>query len=207
MNNQEELISTDLNSVDLEGFRFSVNNKKDALCAVIMILSNLSLRVTSITHISNKIDSNPLSINPYLNQLINQRLSAKIYTGSNNVTRSLGMKLFESIIPDEALLKISIEELLQFRQDTKDFYGAWTIIINKLEAQLKKEGHIFTNQDIQNIIDIEINPRLFELKNEIRKVRDERFLSQPPKCLDINSTYFAIQNTGEFNEDKTQMDS
>jgi hypothetical protein len=32
-------------------------------------------------------------------------------------------------------------------------------------------------------------------------------LSQPPKCLDKNSTYFAPQNIGEFDEDETELDS
>ena len=32
-------------------------------------------------------------------------------------------------------------------------------------------------------------------------------LPQLPKCLDKNSTYIANQNIGEYNEDKTEMDS
>lgn len=177
LDNEDEISSTDLNSIDLSDFKFEINNKMDALCAVKMILSEESLRVTSLTHIANKIGSNPLSINPFLNQLINKRISTEIYTGANHQTRSLGMKLFESMIPDEALLKISIDELLKFRQDTKAYYDAWTIESNKLEAQLKKDGFNYTNKDIQNLIDTEINPRLFELKNEIGKIRDERFSS------------------------------
>lgn len=177
LDNEDEISSTDLNSIDLSDFKFEINNKKDALCAVKMILSEESLRVTSVTHIANKIGSNPLSINPFLNQLINKRISTEIYTGANHQTRSLGMKLFESMIPDEALLKISIDELLKFRQDTKAYYDAWTIESNKLEAQLKKDGFNYTNKDIQNLIDTEINPRLFELKNEIGKIRDEKFSS------------------------------
>jgi hypothetical protein len=103
------------------------------------------------------------------------RLSTEIYTGAKHPSRNLGMKLFESMIPDEALINISIDDLLEFRLDTKVYYEAWTIEINKLEAKLKKDGFNFTNQDIQYLIDTDINPRLFELKNEIRKIRDERF--------------------------------
>ncbi len=32
-------------------------------------------------------------------------------------------------------------------------------------------------------------------------------LSQPPKCLDKNSTYFAFQNSGEYHEEETHLDS
>jgi hypothetical protein len=175
LNNQEEISQTDLNSVDLTGFHFEINNKENAYQAVKMILSEESLRVTSVTHISNKIASNPTSINPFLDKLINLRLSSEIYTGKNHNSKSLGMKLFQSMIPDEALLKIPVEEILSFREDTKKYYAAWTIEINKLEAQLAKEGFALSDKDIQNIIDTEINPKLLDLKNEIRRVRDKKF--------------------------------
>lgn len=32
-------------------------------------------------------------------------------------------------------------------------------------------------------------------------------VSQPPKCLDKNSTYFAFQNIGEYHEEETHLDS
>lgn len=175
LNNQEEISQTDLNSIDLTGFHFEINNKENAYQAVKMILSEESLRVTSVTHISNKIASNPTSINPFLDKLINLRLSSELYTGKSHNSKSLGMKLFQSMIPDEALLKIPVEDLLSFREDTKKYYEAWTIEINRLEAQLAKEGFALSDKDIQNIIDIDINPKLFELKNEIRRVRDKKF--------------------------------
>lgn len=175
LNNQEEISKTDLNSIDLTGFHFDIKSKDNAYQAVKMIMSEESLRVTSVTHISNKIASNPTSINPFLDKLINLRLSSELYTGKSHNSRSLGMKLFQSMIPDEALLKIPVDEILSFREDTKKYYEAWTIEINRLEAQLAKEGFALSDKDIQNIIDTQINPKLFELKNEIRRVRDKKF--------------------------------
>lgn len=175
LNNQKEISRTDLNSIDLTGFHFEIKNKDNAYQAVKMILSEESLRVTSVTHISNKIGSNPTSINPFLDRLINLRLSSELYTGKSHASKSLGMKLFQSMIPDEALLKISVEDLLSFREETKQYYEGWSIEINKLEAQLAKDGFALTDKDIQNIIDTEINPKLFELKNEIRRVRNKKF--------------------------------
>ncbi len=39
------------------------------------------------------------------------------------------------------------------------------------------------------------------------KIYTEKLLSQPPKCLDKNSTYFAFQNIGEYHEEETHLDS
>ena len=35
------------------------------------------------------------------------------------------------MIPDEALFKIPVDDILEFREDTKKYYSAWTIEINK----------------------------------------------------------------------------
>lgn len=62
---------------------------------------------------------------PYLNRLLTQRITNNFYTGKNSVSRTLGIKLIEGLIPDAALARLSIEELLTFREDTKGYYDAW----------------------------------------------------------------------------------
>ncbi len=174
--NEKEIKITDLNSIDFKNFGINeIKSKDDAMCAVAMTLYEKSIRVTSVTNISDKLSSNPLSINPYLDQLIKHRLSSKIYTGRKYNAKSLGVKLIQSIIPDEALIKISLDDLLEFRQDTSKYFDAWNVVINQLESKLLIDGFILSDNDILQIIDTDINPQLFELKNEIRSVRDKRF--------------------------------
>ena len=126
-------------------------------------------------HACNKYESNSTSINPFLNKLIALRLSNEIYNGRSTRTRQVGLKLMDCVIPDEALKQISLPDLLDFREKTKVYFESWTIEMNKLEALLFKDNFSITDHDILNLYDTEINPRLRELKNEIRRIKDDRF--------------------------------
>lgn len=173
--NRPLLKEIDYKSIERPDEVFKVTNENEAHFAFSTILSEESLRVTSVLNIAENFGTNPVSINPYLNLLISQRISNQIYTGKNIKSRQFGIRLFEAMIPDEALFHLTIEDLLIFRGKTKDFYNAWEIQSNKLETQLINEGADFSDAQIQAIIDGEINPGLFELKNEIRRVRDDMF--------------------------------
>lgn len=172
---RNELKNIDFSSIKKPDEVFKVTNKDEAYFAFRIMLSEESLRVTSILTIAEKFGGNPLSINPFLNKLISLRLSNEIYTGRKTQSRQLGIRLFEALIPDEALFHLTIDDLLLFRERTKDYYKAWEIEVNKLESQFLEKGVDFTNKQIQQIIDKEINPRLFECKQEIRRIRDDQF--------------------------------
>jgi hypothetical protein len=175
LTNQELIKSTDLINIPRPDQVSKITNKEEALFAFKIIVSEKSLRVTSIIHICNKYNSNPTSINPYLNNLIALRLSNDIYIGKHTKTRQLGLKLMDCIIPDEALKLISLHDLLDFREKTKDYFDNWSVEINKLESLLFKDTYSISDKDIINLFDTELNPRLKELKNEIRRIKDERF--------------------------------
>lgn len=175
LNNRDELYNIDYLSLKTPENIFKIKNKNDAYFAVRVILSEQSLRTTSILTIAEKYGGNPLSINPFLNKFISHRLSNEIYTGKDAKTRQLGIRLFEAMIPDEALFHLTLEDILLFRERTKSYYTAWEVEINRLESKFLKNGSDFTNKEIQQIVDEEINPKLFEFKQEIRRVRDDQF--------------------------------
>src|SRR5688572_14504784 len=140
-----------------------------------MLLAEKSMKCTSVLHVCNNIGSSPLVYNPYLNRLLTQRITNGMYTGKNTISRILGIKLIEGLIPDAALAKLSIEELLTFRDDTRAYYDAWITEVKKLEADLIKETFSFSDLEIQLFIESQIAPEILKLKNEIKKIRDDRF--------------------------------
>lgn len=173
--NREEILATNLYEIERPKEVWKVTNKQEAMFAFKILASTESMSVTSTLFICNKYDNSPVSINPYLNKLISVRLSSDVYNGKPIKARQLGLKLMDCFIPDEALVQITWQDILEFRQQTKAYYEAWSIEINKLEATIFKEIDILSDQDILNLIDSEINPKLFELKNEIRRIRDDRY--------------------------------
>lgn len=173
--NQSEIKALDIANVTRPEQVFQVTNKDEAFFAFKIIAAEQSLRVTSVIHVCNKYESNPTSVNPYLNKLIALRLSSEIYSGSATKTRQVGLKLIDCVIPDEALMQIPLQDILDFREKTKDYFENWTVEMNKLETLLFKDNFSITDQDVVNLFDTEINPRLRELKNEIRRIKDDRF--------------------------------
>ncbi|WP_312696009.1 hypothetical protein [Sphingobacterium mizutaii] len=173
LQNKELIKHTDIFNTPRPEQVFQITTLEEALFAFKILAAEESLRVTSVTHICNKYESNPASVNPYLNKLISLRLSDEIYSGRLVRSRQLGLKLIDCIIPDEALLQIPWQDLLIFREKTKDYFDNWVVEVNKLEASLFSND--LTDQEVINLFDTEVNPRLRELKNEIRRIRDERY--------------------------------
>lgn len=173
--NKEELQNVDYFSIQRPDEVFEINNKEEAIFAFKMLLAEKSMKCTSVLHVCNNLSSSPLVYSPYLNRLLTQRITNNIYTGKNSISRTLGIKIIEGLIPDDALARISIEELLTFREDTKGYYDAWMTEVKKLEADLINEKFGFSDLEIQLFIDSKIEPELLKLKKEIKKIRDDRF--------------------------------
>lgn len=175
LQNKEQIINTDIFNVPRPEQVFQVTTKEEALFAFKIIAAEQSLRVSSVTHICTKYESNPTTINPYLNKLISLRLSSNVYSSRPIKSRQLGLMLMDCIIPDEALFQIHWQDLLVFREQTKDYFDNWTVEVNKLETSLFGNDLSITDQDVIRLFDTDINPRLRELKNEIRRIKDERY--------------------------------
>jgi len=173
--NRDLLQNLDYSTVQRPDEVFEINRKEEAIFAFKMLLAEESMKCTSVLHVCNNIGSSPLVYNPYLNRLLSQRITNNIYTGKNAISRTLGIKLIEGLIPDAALARLSIEQILTFREDTKGYYEAWMTEVKKLEADLIGDKFGFSDLEIQLFIESKIEPELLKLKNEIQKIRDDRF--------------------------------
>jgi len=189
--NRKELIATDFSSVEKPDKPFSLSNKTDALFAFWTMLFEESLQVTAVLSIAEKFGGSPLSINPHLNRLIALRLSSSVYNGKLIQTKSLGMRLFESMIPDEALAQLSLEDILKFREKTKDYYDVWEAEINKLESQYLLQDINYSPVEFQKVLDQEIRPRVIEYKNEISKIRNELFANLLKTVKNVGISFVA----------------
>ncbi|MDE3125998.1 MAG: hypothetical protein KGK14_10825 [Bacteroidota bacterium] len=175
LNNKGEILNTNLYDLEAPKGGFEITNKHQALFAFRLMASSKSMAVSSTLFICNKYNNSPVSINPILNELISLRMTDEIYNGVTTKSRQLGLKLMDCLIPDEALTQIPWQDILLFREKTKAYFEAWDIELKKIEATLFKENSSLTNSDISNLIDSDINPRLFELKREIEKIKEDRY--------------------------------
>ncbi len=176
LSNKEEISRTNLLEINTPN-GFEISNKHEAFYAFKFIVLCQSILVSSVLYTCNKYENSPICISPTLNKLISIRLSSSIYSGKTIINKQLGLKLMDCLIPDEALLQIQWQDILVFREKTKEYYNAWQVEIKKIEATLFKESQFISYSEALSLFDSEINPRLLELKNEIRRIRDDMYKS------------------------------
>lgn len=168
-----ELDAFDFNSITRPEHIGRITSDDEARFAIRTLLAEASMRTTAVLSVAQDSGATPICGRPYLNQLLLTRLSDAAYTGTPIRSRQLCLRLFESLVPDEALTHLTISDLLLFRERTKAYYEAWSIQVTKLEAELAQSNVDLTDSAIQNLIDSQIAPSILEVKKEIRKIRDE----------------------------------
>ncbi len=168
------LLNADYISLSEPDNAFHITNENEALFGFKLLLSEMSIQCTATLDACNTMASNPITKDVSINRLLSQRIDNTLYTGETTLSRMLAVKLMESVISDDALLRMEVEQILAFRDETKPYYDAWVAQIKKLEADLIKEKYNYTDQEIKRFIESNVEPELHKLKNEMLKIRDNR---------------------------------
>jgi hypothetical protein len=169
--NQEKLKNHNYTSLEF----LYTKNSNDPLLNFGFFLFFQSIQISNILIFCSKNDCMPISQDPYVLKLLNTRLKNSISSQKTLRLKQLDLKLMDCFIPDEALNLIQGRDLLNFRYKISDYFDAFSVEINKIETILLKDGLILSEKDITNLIDIELNPKLQQIKIEILKVRNDMF--------------------------------
>jgi hypothetical protein len=141
-----------------------------------MLLTTASINVTNALLVSENTELIPVSNTPYLGRLIAMRLNNPDYIGETpSFSASLGLAVAKSVVPDQILKELSIEDLFSYRRATKDAYVAWSTEIDKLAAQVENTDLDHHLSEIPRILSTEIKPKLIEYQNEMKSSRDKLF--------------------------------
>jgi len=139
-------------------------------------LISASIKVTNSMIISEQTGCIPVSDDPYFVQLLALRMSINTYLGgTSQLAPLLGLEVAKSVIPDEILEKIDIQDILKYRRKSRDVYRAWSVEIDRLSAQLDDIDLSKAEEQLQGIIKSEVQPRLLEYENEMMSIRDQLF--------------------------------
>jgi hypothetical protein len=140
------------------------------------MLIEASIKVTSAIVLAEETNSIPVSEDPYIAHLIGLRVSDSAYVGgTSKLAPYIGMDIAKSVIPDEALNKLKITQILEYREKAKDAYKAWVTEVNKVSAEIGNiEGNI-SPDEISKIIATDFAPRIIEYRNEMSAIRDDLF--------------------------------
>jgi len=141
-----------------------------------MNLATVSIVLTGAMIVSDQIGFPPVTDDPFLAQLLASRLSNQAYLGDTTPATSwLGLEIARAVIPDEALLKLSIDDILEYREKAKDAYQAWSVEITRFANKADLTSLQEFSTDLPKLIATEMAPRLIEYRNEMKAITDRLF--------------------------------
>ncbi len=141
-----------------------------------ILLVEASVHVTNALVVSESTGLMPVSDDPFLCRLLALRTGDSKYVGSSpRVSPYLGLAIAKSVIPDEALSKLEIKDLFEYRRSAKDAYASWSVEIDRLASIISELNPETVDTDIAKIINAEVRPKLLQYRNELRTARDKLF--------------------------------
>jgi hypothetical protein len=170
-----------LESADLQGevdsgsmYQFDTSDAR--INALRKLVIEASTKVIGALIVSEQTDLVPVCENPWLARLLAIRTAGSGYVGiTARDAPSLGLAIARSVLPDEALQKLSLEDLFEYRRKSADAYAAWSTEINKLSSRLSDLPPERAVEEIPRIISTEVAPRLVEYRSEMKSARDHLF--------------------------------
>jgi hypothetical protein len=140
------------------------------------IMQDASVQVTSALLVADEAQAIPVSNDPYFLKLLALRTSSASYVGSASTHASLiGLEFARAVIPDDALQRLSIKEIMTYREKSAPLYAAWSAELNHIAAKIDDLSISEIQERIPKLITTELNPKIAVYKNEMAAVRDDLF--------------------------------
>ena len=155
---------------------YQISTPEGRLETLKLLLVEASIYVTNALVISESSELLPVADDPYLCHLISLRSGDSKYVRQRpKVSPYLGLAIASAVIPDEALSKLNVNDLFEYRQVAKDVYESWTIEVDRLATRIDDIDPDELETAISGIINGEVRPRLIEYHNEMKLIRDKLF--------------------------------
>ena len=135
-----------------------------------------SIAVTSAMVVSETSGLIPVTDDTAFSGLLATRSSHPSYVGgTGNVAPMLGLEIARSVLPDQALEELQIEDLASYRRKTQDAYNAWSTELDKLVASIDDLEPSKVRESLPKLIATEVAPRITEYQNEMVSAREKLF--------------------------------
>ncbi len=170
------LSSTPLDERHQPGNLFNVEDERGRRSTLRIIAIEASINLTNAMVVSNRTGHLPVTDDPFTARLLALRSTTAPYVGgSRPLTAAFGLAIAKAVIPDAALSRLRLSDILEYRRTAKDAYSAWAVELNKLAAALDEVPASEAEGRIARMIATDVTPRLREYRNQMRSARDRLF--------------------------------
>jgi hypothetical protein len=141
-----------------------------------MLLAEASIQVTTALLVANDTGAAPVSDDPILPKLITMRAASSKYVGESiPLSPYLGLEFAKAVIPDEVLQKLTVKDILDYRDKSKDLYQAWTSDLDRAAAIIDESEGMTIAGAVQKLMATEFTPKIISYRNEMQSIRDALF--------------------------------
>jgi len=104
---------------------FTIDTTEGLQATLKVIMQDASVQVTSALLIADEAQAVPVSDDPYFLKLLALRTSSANYVGSASPHASLlGLEFARAVIPDEGLQRLSVKDIMTYREKAAPLYAA-----------------------------------------------------------------------------------
>lgn len=159
-----------------DGDLFDVSTAEARKRTFAVLATNASIDVTSALVVAEKSGLIPISDHPTMVHLLALRASDPKYVGPTaRAAPYLGLEIAKTVVPDSALEQLTLKDIAKFREKARDAYVAWSTEINRMASQIDGAGSVLTDDDIAKAIAFDVQPKLIEFENDMKRIRDDLF--------------------------------
>ena len=141
-----------------------------------MVLIEASINVTSTLIVAEGTGAIPVSEDPNITKLLSLRTTDSSYVGgTSKIAPFIGLDIAKAVIPDAMLEHLSVPQILQYREKSKDAYAAWSTEVDRVSAKISSSNIGNLNDEIARIVASELKPKIVAFKVEMCSIRDDLF--------------------------------
>jgi hypothetical protein len=140
------------------------------------LVEEASIQVTSALLVADALDAFPVSDEPFLLDLLAQRTTNEAYIGGTpSNSWIVGMEFARAAIPDEALQRLSLNDVINYRAKTIEQYAAWSAEVNQVATKIDELTSAEAQTKVPKLIVSELMPKLAAYRADMAATRDELF--------------------------------
>ncbi len=141
-------------------------------CTLKMIVAYASVQVTGALVVADDAQATPVADDPYFLKPLSLRTSGTRYISASAPNAWLvGLEFAKTVIPDQALEKLPVGEIVEYWRKSADVYQAWASELNQMAAKIDDLTVDEARDRIPKMIATELEPRLVAYKAEMTSVR------------------------------------
>lgn len=160
---------------EIHGNMFSVREDIGRRATLATLMVDVSLRVTHAMILSENTGLLPVTDDPFFSHLIALRTIQPYVKDVPARAPALGLAVAQAVIPDAALQKLEIEDIINYRAATKDVYAAWSADLNSLAAARDDVPAADVEKRVARLIATQVAPKVHDYQNEMKSARDKLF--------------------------------